>query len=147
MPEERNLSEYNKEWLEIKRYLSIRSSNNPVASKEEKYIIYLCDATGISIPWINRGEINDVLLPYDHRVNAIALSKKNILAFGSDINGNERWQIKTYDIENGILKHIMGDNNEWIGPILQVKGHNICVPVGDFRMIATKSTAWRRHGP
>ncbi|MCS7385760.1 MAG: S9 family peptidase [archaeon GB-1867-005] len=98
------------EWLEVKRFLSIRSSTSPIASKHEKFIVYLSDTTGFNIPWITYGDKADILFPHDHRVNSITLSSRGLLATASDINGNERWQIHVYDIKSGRLIHVAGDN-------------------------------------
>jgi len=96
--------------LEIRRFLSIRSARRPISSRNREEIIYISDLTGIPIPWITDGKRFDTLFPYDHRVNKIILSSRNILALNSDVNGDERWQIKVYSIDEGKLTHVIGDD-------------------------------------
>jgi len=98
------------DWLEVKRFLSIRSSISPIASKNEKFIVYLSDVTGFNIPWIIYGDKADILFPHDYRVGSITLSNKELLAVASDVDGNERWQIYVYDIKSRKLAHVVGDN-------------------------------------
>lgn len=104
------------QWLEIKRFLSVRSSSNPIASKDEEYIVYLSDATGFPVPWMYDGEKGDVLFPIDNRVGEMTLSNKGLLATASDDKGNERWKIYVYDVKSRRLIHIAGDNTDINNP-------------------------------
>ena len=107
---------YEEQILEIRRFLSVRSSANPMASKEEEYIIYLSDITGFPVPWIYDGEKGDILFPIDNRVGEMTLSSRGLLATASDDKGNERWKIHVYDIKNRRLTHIAGDNTDINNP-------------------------------
>lgn len=104
--------EYDPMWLEIKRYLSLRSATMPKAFKNSDQMMFLSDVTGISIPWILRMGKVEPLIPYDLRVGNISISECGLMAMGSDIDGNERWQISVYDLKTKVLKHVAGDNTD-----------------------------------
>lgn len=101
--------EYDPIWLEIRKFLSVRLSTTPRAFKKSYRLVYLSDVTGVSIPWIKEASRNEPLIPLDQRVERISVSEKGVIAFGNDLDGNEKWRISIYDLEKKILMHIAGD--------------------------------------
>lgn len=101
--------EYNPIWLEIKKFLSIRSATLPRAFKKSYRMIYLSDITGVSIPWIKEADRNEPLIPLEQRVGEVSINENGLIAFGNDLDGNERWRISVYDLNSGVLSHVAGD--------------------------------------
>ncbi|MEM0211641.1 MAG: S9 family peptidase [Candidatus Methanomethylicia archaeon] len=101
--------EYNPIWLEIKKFLSIRSATTPRAFKRSYRIIYLSDITGVPIPWMKEAYRNEPLIPLEQRVGEISISENGLIAFGNDLDGNERWRISIYDLNQKNLIHVAGD--------------------------------------
>jgi dipeptidyl aminopeptidase/acylaminoacyl peptidase len=103
---------YDPIWLEVKKYLSIRSATTPRALKNSYKLIYLSDTTGVPIPWIYDMNRSDPLIPMEQRVGNLSVSENGIVALTNDIDGNERWQISTYDLNNDKLTHVAGDGSD-----------------------------------
>jgi len=109
--------EYDPLWLEVRRYLSIRSAKHPRALKSERAVLFLSDVTGVDSPWIWRDERVDPLLPLDDRVGALEVSSSGLVALASDIDGNERWRLEVYDLRSGTLSSIQGDGRTSINNV------------------------------
>ena len=101
--------EYDPLWLEVRRYLSIRSAKYPRALKAEQVVVFLSDVTGVDSPWIWRDGRVDPLLPLDDRVGGLEVSSSRLVALASDVDGNERWRLEVYDLSSGTLGSIQGD--------------------------------------
>ena len=63
--------EYDPLWLEVRRYLSIRSARYPRALKAERAVVFLSDVTDVDSPWTWRDGRVDPLIPLDNRVGGL----------------------------------------------------------------------------
>lgn len=104
-----SLEEYDPLWLEVRRFLSIRSAKSPHTSKHRDLTLYLSDITGVDQLWIWSNRSAEPLFPFDERISDVAVSSRNDVAFLWDIGGNERWVLDIYSIERGSIKHVHGD--------------------------------------
>jgi dipeptidyl aminopeptidase/acylaminoacyl peptidase len=109
--------EYDPLWLEVRRYLSIRSAKYPRAMKNERAVLFLSDVTGVDSPWIWRDGSVDPLLPLDDRVGGLEVSSSGLVALASDVDGNERWRLEVYDMRSGTLGSIQGDGRTSINNV------------------------------
>lgn len=103
------VDEYDPLWLEVRRFLSIRSAKLPRASKEGHLVVYLSDVTGVDLPWTWTNEKAEPLFPFDERVGEVSLGSGGKVAFLWDIGGNERWVLDVYYMNEGVIRHIHGD--------------------------------------
>ena len=103
------IDEYDPLWLEVRRFLSVRSAKSPKASKSEHSVIFLSDITGVDLPWSwSDGKI-EPLFPFDERVGEVSLGDGGKVAFLWDIGGNERWVLDIYTMSDGTIRHVHGD--------------------------------------
>jgi len=103
------LEEYDPLWLEVRRFLSIRSAKSPQAAKDGGFAVYLSDVTGADLPWIWSDDSVEPLFPFDERVGSLAVSRSGDIAFLWDTGGNERWVLDIYSMRNGSIRHVHGD--------------------------------------
>ncbi|GAY25021.1 acylamino-acid-releasing enzyme [Desulfurococcaceae archaeon AG1] len=86
--------------LLVKRYMAIRHSTLGMYNEIDRAIYYLSDLTGEQILWkawrISSGYRHDIALPWDRRINNYRISPTGVIAFSTDMDGDERWSIYTY---------------------------------------------------
>jgi dipeptidyl aminopeptidase/acylaminoacyl peptidase len=84
---------------ELTRYLSIKSCYAPVFFNEDRSLAFISDLTGVPLIWavdIGRNDWPYQLTFGDDRVSLLKPSNSGkMLAYSSDVGGNERFQIST----------------------------------------------------
>jgi dipeptidyl aminopeptidase/acylaminoacyl peptidase len=101
----------------VRRYLSIRSSYAPNFSPDDKRIAYLSDITGVPGLWsvgLEEGAWPQQLSLGRDRVGFLSYAKKNdMIAYGVDSGGNEKFQIQVIE-EGGERMGMVTDDPETI---------------------------------
>jgi len=83
--------------LTVKRFFAVRSASQPRHYKDD-CILYTSDVTGQGQLWKLCPQAHpDMLFPWDARVGAYRIGPDGTIAFTSDVGGDERWSIYTYD--------------------------------------------------
>jgi len=88
----------------IARFLRIRSASSPHFSHDSSKLAFISDLSGIPQAYavsILEPSVPEPLTPYGQRVESLRFSpKQELLAYSSDLDGSERFQIRLLEYEN-----------------------------------------------
>ncbi|MCS7099781.1 MAG: hypothetical protein NZ925_05515, partial [Sulfolobales archaeon] len=104
-----SLEEYDPLWLEVRRFLSIRSAKSPHSFKHRDLTLFLSDVTGVDQLWVWSSGYAEPLFPFNERIGGASIGCRDSVAFLWDIGGNERWVLDVYSIERGSIERVHGD--------------------------------------
>lgn len=98
--------------LLVERFMAVRHSIYGRYNPIDGSIYYLSDISGEQVLWRSietpRGYIQDLVFPWDRRINDYKISSRGHIAFSTDRDGDERWSIYVFDRDS--IRLVVGED-------------------------------------